>query len=177
MNATAKASARGFSMMELAIVVSIVGIIAAIAVPKFADAGSGRRLSAAKKALIADIEMAQLRARATSKTHAIKFYPNENKYIIVEGTDVRKEAIILTRDFDDNPFNLGIKRTNIGGNEIVVVSVYGEISPSFTVQLIENGTSISVVFGGVANLGITTKLTISDLDAKLFKAIDLVPTK
>lgn len=172
MKATTKAIARGFSMMELVIVVSILAIIAAIAVPRFADASSGRRLNAAKNTLLADVEMAKLRARATSSPHLIKFYPSENRYLIVEGTDVKREAIILTRDFDDNPYNLGIHRTDVGGDEILVITAFGDASPASRIQLIDGSVTIVVDIEGVGDPGVTPTLTIPideviDLDIKV----------
>jgi len=156
------AKAHAFSMIELVVVVSITAIVATIAVPKFAESGSGRRLSTASKTLTSDIQWTKIRTRATSKTHTIKFYPSENRYIIVEGTDVKREAIVLTRDFDDDPFNLSIKRTSLTGDLVVVVSPFAQLSPAFTVGLLDQGTEITVAFDGIASLGVTPVITITD---------------
>lgn len=161
MNANSKAIKHGFSMIELTIVITIVGVIAAIAVPRFADAGSGRRLSAAKRTLIADIQMVKLRARATSKIHVIKFYTNENKYIVVEGTDLNRDAIIHTRDFDDDPFAISMSRTSLVGDNVVVVSAMGDITPAYTVFLVDNGIEIPVEFAGVSDFGVTPTISIT----------------
>ena len=159
------ASQRGFSMIELVVVVSIVGIIAAIAVPKFADAGAGRRLSAAKRALISDIHATQLRARATSKTHVVMFYPDSNKYIIFESTEVKRETIVLNRDLDNDPYNLSINSTNIPGNQYAIITPFGDLSPAFTVDLTEHNTTIQVSFEGVGDPGIVPVITFIEQDA------------
>ena len=153
-------------MIELVIVVAITGIIAAIAVPKFADAGSGRRVSAAKRTLIADVEMAQIRARAGSKIHVIRFYPDENSYIIVEGTDIKRDAVILSRDFDSDPYSIGIKRTNLGTDQFVVISAFGEISPAFAVGLLNDGIETIVSFGGIEDIGVVPAETITIAEVK-----------
>lgn len=149
----------------MVIVVTIVGIMATIAIPKFADAGSGRRLNAAKRTLTADVQWAQLRARATSKVHVIKFYTSGNRYVVFEGEEAIRESIVLVRDFDEDPYALSIKRTNLGVNGYTVVSVYGDISPGFTVGLEDDNVEISVVFGGVADFGVTPTITITDVEA------------
>jgi len=164
-------------MIEMMIVVVIIGIVATISIPKFADAGSGRRLSAAKRTLISDIESAQIRARATSTVHVVKFYPNENRYIIVEGEDIRREAVILVRDFDDDPYNLGIKRTNLAGDQYAIISVYGDISPGFTVGLLDDGIEILVEIGGVADFGVTPTVTITDDEAVALDAVNAAEVK
>ncbi len=177
MNTSHHPKLRGFSMLEMVIVVSIIGIMATIAIPRFADAGSGRRLSAAKRTLINDIESAQIRARATSKVHVIKFYPSENRYIIVEGEDIRREAVILVRDFDEDPFALGINRTSLGGDEYAVISVYGDMTPGFTVGLLDGGIEIRVEIGGVAGFGVTPTLTLTDGEAVVLESLKMVDVK
>lgn len=161
---------RGFSMIEMVMVIAIIGIITAIALPKFAHAGAGRRLSAAKNTLISDIEMVKLRARGTSKVHVIKFYPDENKYIIVEGTDIKREAVILSRDFDDEPYTVGLSRTTIGASESAVISVYGDMSPGFLVGFTDGEVEITTSFDGIADFGVAITETIT-LDE--MKAVDI----
>lgn len=157
----------------MVIVVTIIGIMATIAIPKFADAGSGRRLNAAKRTLTADVQWAQLRARATSKVHVIKFYTSGNRYIVFEGEDASREAVVLVRDFDEDPYALGIKRTDLGVNGYTVISVYGDISPGFTVGLEDDNIEISVVFEGVADFGVTPTVTITDGEASAASAVEV----
>ena len=164
----------GFSMIELVIVIVIIGSISTIAVPKFADAGSGRRLSAAKKTLIADVETAKLRARATSKIHVIKFYPDENRYIIFEGEDLKRESIVLVQDFDEEPYSVEINRTNLGADPYAVITAYGDVSPGFRIGILENGTEITVDIDGVSDVGVTPLDNISPLEVIVAPVVDLL---
>tara|TARA_R110002072_G_scaffold42064_20_gene118644 strand:+ start:69480 stop:69986 length:507 start_codon:yes stop_codon:yes gene_type:complete len=147
-------------MFELVIVITIIGIVSTIAIPKFADAGSGRRLSAAKKTLLEDIEFAKLRARSTSKMHLIKFYPGKDIYIIVEGTDINREAVILKRDFAASPYTVDLSRTNLGADNTAVFTVYGDASPAFRVGLQDHGAEITVDIEGVEDVGVTPVVNI-----------------
>ena len=153
-----RANESGFSIIELLIVMVIIGVVSAIAVPRFADAGSGRRLSAASRTLVADIEHMKLIARSSSNTHIIKFYPEADMYIIVEGTDVQRESVVLVRDFSGSPFAIEIKRTSLGSDQFAVVDPLGNLAPGFTVGLMVNGFEKSFAVDG----GSSTAITVSD---------------
>lgn len=156
----------GFSLIEVVIVVAIIAIITTIAMPKFASAGAGRRLQAAINVLYDDIENAQLRARATSKTHLIKFYPAQNQYVIVEGDEVRRESVVLIRDFDDAPYELNLVSTDLGGDEILVVTPYGILSPSCNIDISEEGITKRISFEGINadKVAVVPTLTLKVVD-------------
>lgn len=155
----------GFSLIELVIVITIIGIIAAIAAPRYADAETGRRLQGAKNTILADIEFAKRRARATSTTHVIKFYPSDDMYVIAEGTEITRSSIRLTRNLDLDPFKVELSRTNLGANPVAVITAFGDVSPGFTLGVLKNGIEISVVVAGIGNPGLTVvdSLIASDI--------------
>ena len=154
-------------MIEMVIVMMIIGIIAAIALPRFAEADSGRRLSAARRTLLSDIETVKLRARATSKVHVIKFYIDKDKYIVFEGTELNRAAVVFARDFNDEPYGVNLNRTSLGVETQAAITVYGEISPAFTVGILDNNIEITVDIAGGADHGIpiTGSLTSDEVDS------------
>ncbi len=135
-------------MLEMTLVIVIVGIIAAIAAPRFADAGTGRRLSAAQRVIEKDIETIQLRARATGKPHIIAFYPSKELYIAFEGTETVSDAVVLIRDLTDEPLGVELSRTNIGDDEDIVISVMGDIENDFQIGILREGIEKAVSFSG-----------------------------
>ncbi len=140
--------ARAFSMIEMVIVITIIGIVAAIVAPRFADAGAGRRLAAAKRTLTNDTEMAKRLARAGGITYTLGVYPNQNMYVLVEGTDIKRDAVVFTRDFDDDPYNIDITRTNKGNPAFIVITPYGEFIDSFTVGLSDGDVEVTAAYAG-----------------------------
>jgi prepilin-type N-terminal cleavage/methylation domain-containing protein len=166
MKAKAHTRRTGFSMIELAIVVSIIGIISAIAIPKFADGASGRKLQGVKKQLLADIQTAKIRARATSTQHTIKFFVSDEIYVIVEGNEIKKDAIVISRDLTESPFDATIRRTNLGGDEVMVITPYGDLSPSGTIRFKVGNERIDVLLEGIADTGVIPIVTDTAADLK-----------
>lgn len=65
--------ARGFSMVELAVVLVVLGSLAAVAVPRLAASAVHARLSAAGREVAAIIAAVRDEARASSTTIAVRF--------------------------------------------------------------------------------------------------------
>jgi len=154
---------RAFSMIEMVIVITIVTIAAAIVTPRFVDASSGRRLSAASKTLESDIELITRRARLRSKTHTIAFYPGRNLFVAFEGDAIDKDAIVFARDFDDEPFLIDIFDTTLADDH-VAVTPYGDLGKAFTVRLEDDGIKVAIVFNGLTNRTIPVNLTDTGVD-------------
>jgi prepilin-type N-terminal cleavage/methylation domain-containing protein len=154
---------RAFSLIELVIVLAIVAIAAAIAVPAFTDASAGRELHAAQRMILADIDAAKLRARATSTTHTIRFYPDKERYIVAEGTDITRADILLTRDLAASPFSMDLDDTSLDAHTAIITPL-GEVYPAFTLDLVNGGTTITLDIDGIADKGpVDVKVDVGDI--------------
>lgn len=76
-------SARGYTLIEMLIVVTILGIAAALVVPAMGDAGVLRVQSAVRQ-VVSDINYVQSEAIAHQEPKAILFYPSENRYVLLD---------------------------------------------------------------------------------------------
>ena len=74
--------ARAFTIVELAMVVAIMAIMAALAIPRLASASAVRRLEAATLRVVADLRHAQQHALASSSTIQIAFDAANESYTV-----------------------------------------------------------------------------------------------
>ncbi|MBL4591036.1 MAG: prepilin-type N-terminal cleavage/methylation domain-containing protein [Phycisphaerales bacterium] len=97
---------RGFSLIELVITMSILGIIATMAMPRYSDASDGYKLQSSEKQILATLDAWRQRARTSAKYHTIYF-------------DIANDTIYL---FDGEPrsVNLATDRLNLGSAPFVV---------------------------------------------------------
>lgn len=161
-----------FSMIELVLVISIIGVTAAIAMPRFADASTGRVLVSAEKLIREDLENVALRARAVGKIHTVVFYPDREVYCVFEGTSIAKEALVLTNNLSSSPYGLDLVGTNLT-DDYCVITAFGEVRPGFTVQVATGGITKSIVIEGAATRDVVTDVS-APLDDLLPDAIDTV---
>jgi prepilin-type N-terminal cleavage/methylation domain-containing protein len=71
---------RGFSLLELVLVSAIIGILAAIAAPRYGRASARYQLELAARRVAGDLRLAQSYARATSSSCTACFYPATERY-------------------------------------------------------------------------------------------------
>jgi type II secretory pathway pseudopilin PulG len=69
-------------MLELVVVMAVAATLAAIAVPRFAGSITRSRADAAASRLVADLELARTRARASSRPREVRFAAGTSSYIL-----------------------------------------------------------------------------------------------
>lgn len=75
--------ARGYTLVEMLITITILGIAGAVVIPSFGTTGV-LRVQAAVRTVVADINVAQSEALAHQEGRAVMFFPDENRYAVVE---------------------------------------------------------------------------------------------
>ncbi len=80
--------ARGFSLVELMVVIAVIGIMAGIAVPNFVGAIPGLRVSGAARQVLADLRLARGTAIGRNRNVLVDFFsPGTGQYRIVVDTN------------------------------------------------------------------------------------------
>lgn len=136
---TARSLRCGFTLVELVLVLIIVGVIGAIAMPRFAQASARQQLDAAANRVASDLEKARATARQTSNYAVITFEPNQDRYTFSSGS-VQGSTVEL----DESPYQVKVKKAEFGDGTSVTFNGFGVPSDSGSVTL-ESSAGLAVV--------------------------------
>lgn len=160
-------SSTGFSLVELVVVMLVLGVIAAIAAPRFGYASATFRLEAAIQKIEADLQYASQMARSQSRTVAVVFNPANDSYRISGVDSPLGGTGDYTVDLSQPPYEVDIADVRFSGGLANMFRIDGHGAPL-------NAGVIRVEVGPNARL-IGVEWTVPS-DAKL-KAQVIAPSK
>jgi len=91
-----------FSLVELCLVMATIGVVAAMAVPRYVSSIERYRAESAARRLAADLTLAQSRARVLSSAQTLVF--TGNTYQITGMTDPEHPSSTYTVDLSADPY-------------------------------------------------------------------------
>ena len=83
---------KGFSLIELLVVMAIITILLSIVIPGFVKMGPGRRLKSAARDVVSDIQLAKTQALRDRRTYSILF--DSAGYTVMKDGNVKKTVRI-----------------------------------------------------------------------------------
>jgi Tfp pilus assembly protein FimT len=118
----------GYTFVELAITVLIVGILTALVMPKFVSALCYYRASGAAKRIAADVALAQRTAMRTCTSQTVRFSPSgtgNNTYTVSGQTDMDFSNKSYTVTLSADPYQALLISANFGGSTTLSFDRYG----------------------------------------------------
>jgi prepilin-type N-terminal cleavage/methylation domain-containing protein len=115
---------RGFSLLELVTVVSIIGILGAIIAPRYADALTNYRVDAAARRVVADLEYMRDRAKSTSTSRSFTVDVGLEQYTLV-GESGLDGAATYEVDLAAEPYKSRIVSADLGGDDTLTFNGFG----------------------------------------------------
>jgi prepilin-type N-terminal cleavage/methylation domain-containing protein len=138
---------RGFTLLELLVVVTVVAIVGKIALPRYANAVANARLNAALNRITADINMARSQAMTTSAPITISFNSNANTYTISGIKSLDNRSANYTVNLGSDPYYADLTSVSFGASlQSVTFDAYGvpDNSGLFTIYAGKAYKSISI---------------------------------
>jgi prepilin-type N-terminal cleavage/methylation domain-containing protein len=135
----------GFSLLELVLVMVIIAVIAAIAVPRYSSAASRYRVETAARRVVADLALAQARAKALSSSQTVAFAVGTSQYQIVGMTDPDHGSSTYTVRLGDDPYRVMLQSVDFGGRSQVTFDAYGTADSNGAVVVRAGATQRTVV--------------------------------
>jgi type IV fimbrial biogenesis protein FimT len=116
---------RGFTLTELAVVVSIIAVLSAIALPRFANASVERRLEAVTRRVVLDLGLAQRHARLSSASQTVVFLAATNSYTLPGVADFDRALNTYAVNLARPPYEAALVSASFGGQPQLVFDGYG----------------------------------------------------
>ena len=131
----------GFDLLELVVVVTIVATVAAIALPRYADALVRYRADAAAGRIVTDLAYAQASARRSSTNRTVAFDVAGNGYQIAGLPHLNNPAATYALNLGEEPY-----RVRLAGAEFQGLSDSDVVFDGFGQP--DSGGSIKIQIGG-----------------------------
>ncbi|MEM7681376.1 MAG: prepilin-type N-terminal cleavage/methylation domain-containing protein [Planctomycetota bacterium] len=123
-----------FSLIELLIVLVILGALAGMALPRYAEANVRYGLDAAAKRVAADVEYVATRTRATQTPQLIRFVPSSDLYWLPDMADMDHPDQVYAVTLSAEPYRTALSSTSFTNNALTF-DAYGEPSEAGQVVL------------------------------------------
>ena len=125
----------GFTLLEVAMVLTIIGILSAIAVPRYVGFVTGQRADAAARRITIDLAMAQQNARVTSQSRTVSFDVGLDKYEMPGIPDPENAGSDYTVYLAKEPYTATITEAEFDASPDLVIDGYGVLQSNGSIVI------------------------------------------
>lgn len=115
----------GFSLIELVIVVTIIAILAAMAIPRFGNSIARQRAEAAACRVAADLKLARRHAIQTSATQTVTFELSSSSYVLEGMRHLDHPDSTYRVQLSAEPYMATLTSADFDDDAEVVFDIYG----------------------------------------------------
>ncbi len=145
----------GFSLLEMSLVVLLLGLLAALAVPRYASSANNYQVSLAARKVAADLGRARADAWNRGVHRTVTFNTAALQYTLTGVADMNTGAANAVVSLNTSPYNLTQLAANFNGTASVIFDGYG---------MPNNGGQVTVTSGTLSQTvtvnGATGNITI-----------------
>ena len=116
---------RGVSLVELVCIIVIVGVLAAIAAPRFGSSLAQQRVEAAARRLIVDLTLARQRAMSTNASQTMQIDSSADTYALVGMPHPDHSSRDYGVSLGEEPYLATVVSANFGGDQEIIFDVFG----------------------------------------------------
>lgn len=159
-----------FTLIELIVVLVVLSILAAVAVPRFANGLLVERLDAAARRVESDVERLRLSARRAGTSEQVVFDATADAYTLSPVAALRSDRDATEVVLNAAPYEVKIRAVNFGGDTRLVFDGWGVADSSGWLELFTGTQGVRLTLDQdtgrftKAYLTITSSLAPAELD-------------
>lgn len=149
------ANRRAFTIVELTVVMLIMGILAAVAAPRYGEALASYRVNAAANRVAADLRMVRQYARKSSVVQTLVFNATSDIYTAAAMPDLDRPGYAYAVNLGASEYLTDVTVATFGGGSTVQFDIFGRPNLTGSVSLQSGSRTRTVVVdaaGGVTVL-------------------------
>ncbi|MFN0195847.1 MAG: Tfp pilus assembly protein FimT/FimU [Planctomycetaceae bacterium] len=144
------ANRSGVTLIDMACTTLLIGVMAAVAVPRLSSSINYYRIESASKQIASEIEMVRRYAKATGKNQSVTFDLALNKITMSAMADMDHPASYRSVSLNNLNGTVTLVSASFGGIPTLTFDMHGKPVNGGTIQILSGGTVKYIVVNGTS---------------------------